>query len=291
MTSTWVETTESRSATIHRKGLRADSTFTRSYRVFGADDDIQVHNEANARLSAGLIYQIGDYALMAEKYDITQVDNNVWDVVATFVKTGADADTPTPLGRTRNFDTTGATTKVTQSIDGDETRYARYSPQPAPNMDGALNADGETVQGVDVVIPALQWQEQYDIPSVYVTAAYIKVVAQLTGCVNAVAFRTFLPGEVLFMGASGSQEWDTEKGNGPWRLTYKFSASPNAGTGQTYGPLDIGGISGIAKDGHDFLWVRYKKTKKENIIVNEPEHVYVNKVYRRAAFATLGIGS
>lgn len=289
--STWVETTESRTATIHRKGLRADSTFTQSYRVFGANDDKQVHQEANAKFSSGHIYQIGDYALMVEKYDIQQVDNKVWDVVATFVKTGADADSAKPLGRTRNFDTSGGTTKVTQSIDGSETRYARYSPQPAPNMDGALNADGETVQGVDIVIPALQWQEQYDIPSTYVTSGYIKGVAQLTGCVNSSAFRTFGAGEILFLGASGSQEWDTEKGDGPWRLTFKFSASPNAGTGQTYGPLDIGGISGIAKDGHDFLWVRYKKTKKENIIVNEPEHVYVNKVYRRAAFSSLGIGS
>lgn len=289
--STWIETTDSRSATIHRKGLRADSTFTRNYRVFGIDDDIQVHNEANARFSEGSIYQIGDYSLMIDKYEISQVENSVWDVTASFIKTGADADTPTPLGRTRSFDTSGASTKVTQSIDNDETRYTAYSPSVAPDMKGAINADGDNVQGVDIIIPNLQWSEKYDIPSTYVNSSYIKVVAQLTGCVNSLAFRTFPAGEVLFMGASGSQEWDTEKGDGPWSLTFKFAASPNAGTGQTYPPLNIGEISGIAKDGHDFLWVRYKKAKKEKVIVNEPEHVYVNKVYRRASFATLGIGS
>ena len=291
MTATWIETKSSRSATIHRKGLRADSTFTRTYKVLGASDDIQVHNEANSRFSEGSIYQIGDYSLMVEKYEISQVENSVWEVTAQFVKTGADADTPSPLGRTRSFDTTGATTKVTQSVDNDEVRYSAFSPSPAPDMKGAINADGDNVQGVDIIIPSLQWSEKYDIPSTYVTANYIKTVAQLTGCVNEIAFRTFAPGEVLFMGASGSQEWDTEKGNGPWSLTFKFAASPNAGNGQTYPPLNIGDIEGIAKDGHDFLWVRYKKAKKEKVIINEPEHVYVNKVYRRASFAYLGIGS
>lgn len=283
--ATWVETTDSFAATIHRKGRRADSTVKQHFRVFDAETDIQVHTEADAKFS-GAFYEVGDYTLMVETYEISCVAKGVFDVVVTYVKTGADSDTGEPLGRTRSFDTTGATSKQTFAIDNNETRYGTK----APDMQGAINADGETVQGVDVIIPALQWTETYDVPSTFVTAAYIKTVAQMTGCVNQGSFRSFAAGEVLFAGATGSQEWDTEKGDGPWRLTYKFIASPNAGAGGTYPALSIGPVTGVEKKGHEYLWVRYKKVKKEDIIVNEPEHVYVNKVYREVSFSALGLG-
>lgn len=285
--ATWIETTDSFSATIQRKGKRADSTVKKAYRVFGATDDIEVHTEANNRFSAGSLYTIGDYTLMVESYEISCVANGVFDVVATYVKTGADADTGTPLGRTRSFDTAGATARQTYAIDNSETRYGSQ----APDMKGVLNYDGDSVQGVDIIIPSLQWTETYDVPSTYVTAAYIKTVAQLTGTVNNGTFRTFPAGEVLFAGASGSQEWDTEKGNGPWRLTYKFVASPNAGSGQTWPALQLGDIGNIAKKGHEFLWVRYEKKVEQDVLVSTPLHVYVNKVYREANFNSLGIGT
>lgn len=284
--ATWVETNDSFAATIHRKGRRADSTVKQVFRVFNAASDIEVHNEADSRFS-GAFYTIGDYTLMVETYEVSCVGNGVYDVTVTYVKTGADPDTGTPLNRTRSFDTQGATSKLTYQIDGTETRYG----DNAPDMSGAINADGETVQGVDIIIPSLQWTETYDVPSTYITAAYIKTVAQITGCTNLDGFRTFAQGEVLFAGCQGSQEWDSEKGDGPWRLTYKFIASPNAGAGGTYPALEIGPVTGIEKKGHEYLWVRYKKTEKSNIIVNEPEHVYVNKVYREADFSALGIGS
>lgn len=284
--ATWVETNDSFAATIHRKGRRADSTVKQVFRVFDAVTDIEVHNEANTRFS-GAFYNVGDYTLMVESYDITCLGNRVYEVTVTYVKTGADADDSNPLHRTRSFDTTGATSKLCYQPDGSEQRYGTNP----PDMSGAINADGETVQGVDVIVPSLQWTETYDVPSTYVTAAYIKTLSQITGCVNNGAFRTFAAGEVLFAGSQGSQEWDTEKGDGPWRLTYKFIASPNAGPGQTWPAITIGAVSGIVKDGHDYLWVRYKKTEKDKIVVNEPEHVYVNRVYRRTSFASLGIGS
>lgn len=287
MALTWIETNDSFSATIQRKGKRADSTVKKAYRVFGATDDIEVHNEANNKFSAGSLYTIGDYTLMVESYEISCVANGVFDVVATYVKTGADADTSTPLGRTRSFDTTGSTARQTYAIDNSETRYGTS----APDMKGVLNYDGDSVQGVDIIIPSLQWTETYDVPSTYVTAAYIKTVAQLTGTVNNGTFRTFPAGEVLFAGASGSQEWDTEKGNGPWRLTYKFVASPNAGSGQTWPALQIGDINGIEKGGHEFVWVRYEDKVENQTLIKTPKHVYVNSVYRTANFNALGLGT
>jgi hypothetical protein len=152
-------------------------------------------------------------------------------------------------------------------------------------MNNAIGVDGSSVNGVDIVAPALTWTETYDVPHQYVTAAYIKNIAALTGTVNNGAFRTFAAGEVLFMGCSGSQEWDDQRGNGPWTLSYKFVASPNV-TDQT-----IGDITGIEKKGHEYLWVRYEDAVSSNELVKKPKFVYVNKVYRDGNFSGLGIGT
>jgi hypothetical protein len=156
---------------------------------------------------------------------------------------------------------------------------------------GAIGVDGDSVSGVDIVTPSLQWTETYDVPSTYVDQTYIKRVAFRTGTTNNAAFRTFLAGEVLFLGCSGNQEWDEEKGDGPWSLSYKFVASPNAGVGQTLPPIEIGTITGIEKKGHEYLWVRYENSVSSGNVLKKPRYVYVNQVYASSDFADLGIGT
>lgn len=287
--ATWIETNGSRSATIHRKGKRAESTIQREYRVFGAADDSEVHAEANNRFTAERFYQIGDLTLMVESYSVSHVAEQVWDVTVTYTKTGGDDDNP--LRRTRSFDTGGATAHMTQAISSPTfpTGEQRFPPS-APDQKGAIGVDGQRVVGVDVVTPALTWTEAYDVPGAYVTPAYIKMLSELTGSVNNATFRTFRAGEVLFVGCSGSQEWDSEKGDGPWSLSYKFTASGNCGGGQTYPALTVGDITDVQKDGHDFLWVSYEAAVSSSSLLRVPKYVYVNKVYRRADFSRLGIG-
>lgn len=286
----WIETTGSRGASIARKGRRAESTVSTTYKVFGAADDTEVHTLANNYFSANRFYQVGDYTLMVDSYSISHLGDDAWEVTATYKNGGVD-DEATPFRRTRSFDTTGGTSHMTQAIKGAGTTDGeRRYPTSAPAAEHAINVDDSGVKGVDVVSPALQWQETYDVPSAYVTAAYIKNVAMLTGTVNNAAFRTFLPGEVLFAGCTGSQEWDSEKGDGPWQLSYKFIASPNAGAGQTLPALECGSITGIEKRGHEFLWVRYEDAVSGTTLLKRPKHVYVNKVYRDGNFALLGIG-
>jgi hypothetical protein len=276
--ATWIETTDSMSATIQRLGSRSQSTVKKVYRVFNANSDTEVHNEASARFS-GAFYVVNGMSLLVDSYDIACVANGVFDVTVTFTKNGEDANTPNPLSRSRQFDTTGTTQHFTQAES--ETAYGSNVPSQA----GAINVDGDRVVGVDAVVPSLQWSETYDVPSQYVSAAYIRAVAGLTGTVNNAAFRTFAAGEVLFVGCSGSQEWDEEKGNGPWRLSYKFVASPNRTN------FSVGSVSGITKKGHEYLWVRYEDTVSSDTQVKTPKHVYVNQIYKEANFAALGIGS
>lgn len=288
----WVETNGSRSATISRKGKKAESTLTKTFRAFGYSDDGSLHAYANTKFSAERFVQIGDYQMMVESYSVAHVADDVWDVTVTYVKIGADGDA-NPLRRTRSFDTGGATAHMTQARNSTAypTGEQRFPPA-APDQKGAIGVDGERVTGIDIVTPALTWTESYDVPSTYVVATYIKMLAELTGTVNSAAFKTFAAGEVLFVGCSGSQEWDSEKGDGPWNLSFKFTASGNCGPGQTYPALTLGDVTGVEKDGHDFLWITYqaKVDSPTSSLLRVPKYVYVNKVYRRSNFSRLGIG-
>ena len=300
MALSWIEDNSSRSATIVRLGRKAVSSYSKSYKVFGTTDDTVVHAEANAYITGSLRgWQYPgqpNVQLLAESYSVSYLGDNAWQVTIAYEKAGADDDDQRdPLKRSRSFDTSGGSQHITQAAGGTVTTSGgttvtsgterRYPPGTAPSMNSAIGVDGSSVNGVDIVTPALTWTETYDVPHQYVTANYIKSIAALTGTVNNGGFRTFAAGEVLFMGCSGSQEWDDQRGNGPWTLSYKFVASPNV-TEQT-----IGDITGIEKKGHEYLWVRYEDAVSSNELVKKPKYVYVNKVYRDGNFSGLGIGS
>lgn len=307
MPITWVEDQSSRSASIVRKGRKATSTYKKSWKIFGASDDLQIHADVNAKLwSEYLFWQYPgqpENQLHLDHYTLEYLGDQAWQLEAHYVKEGADDPSGggggggdgsgTGFRRSRSFDTSGQTSHMTQAIavppDAGERRYW-LGQNVAPFMSGIIGVDGNSVQGVDIVIPSLQWTENYDVPAQYVTTDYIKALSRLTGTVNNAAFRMFPPGEVLFLGASGSHEWDSEKGDGPWSLTYKFLASPNADD-VTMPSLTIGGMSNIVKKGHEYLWVRYEDDVADNTQIKVPRHVYVNRVYRDADFRLLGIGT
>ena len=125
------------------------------------------------------------------------------------------------------------------------------------------------------------------------TPEYKGTLFQLTGKVNNAAFRGLAAGECLFLGASGTLHGteSTSGGgtseDGDWEITYRFAASPNK-TGIT-----IGSITGIAKKGWEYLWVRYADVEDTTamVIVKKPVSVYVEKVYDDGDFAALGIGT
>jgi hypothetical protein len=277
---------------------------TRSYKVFGTTNDVVVHSEANAKISSELSYWQypgkPDVQLRAESYSVSYLGDDAWQVTISYEKNGADDDQQQdPLRRSRSFDTSGGTQHITQALENvtvltsktgqttitaaGETRFAPPNKQ-AVSFNGAIGVDANGVNGVDIVVPALSWTETYDVPNAYITSGYIRGVAGLTGSVNKAGFRGFAAGEVLFVGCSGGQEWDQEKGDGPWTLSFKFVASPNV-TGQK-----IGDIVDIQKKGHEYLWVRYEDSVESNDLIKKPKAVYVNRVYRDGDFGNLGIG-
>jgi hypothetical protein len=284
----WIEDGDSRQATIVRRGKKATSTMTKSYKLFGTANDVEVHAAVNQQISTvGYGWQypgVGDAQLWAESYSIAFLGDNAWQVTINYEKTGAEPSTPDPLKRARSFDTTGATQHITQA----ESEVGYPSGFGGANYQFmAIGVDSNGVNGVDIVVPQLQWQESYDVPNAYVTATYVRGLAGITGTTNSSAFRGFESGEVLFLGCSGSQEWDDQKGKGPWSLSYRFVASKNV-TDKT-----VGSISGIAKKGHEYMWVRYEQavSGSGSDLLQKPKAVYVNKVYKESDFSLLGIGT
>ncbi|MBN4052529.1 hypothetical protein JYT82_00275 [bacterium AH-315-K20] len=102
----------------------------------------------------------------------------------------------------------------------------------------------------------------------------------LTGKVNNGVFRGFAAGECLFLGASGSKRSDSD-----WEISFRFAASPNATN------LTVGDITGIAKKGWEYLWVRYADAVDDTAkaLVKKPSAAHVEQVYDSGNFAALGI--
>ena len=160
----------------------------------------------------------------------------------------------------------------------------KYSPpqKQAQDFGGGINYNEGSgcFDGVDITIPAFAWTETYTFPVENITWAYVCTIAGITGCVNNSPFRTFAAGEVLFMGASGgSQKNDSEAD-----IQFRFSASPNSSN------LSVGGITGIAKYGWEYLWVAHRDDiDQQGRRCKVAAGAYAETVYRTANFSGLGI--
>jgi hypothetical protein len=188
------------------------------------------------------------------------------------------------------FDTGGGTVHIAQSLETVNTYEAPG--ETAPDFKGAIGVNGDSISGTDITIPVFNFTETHKIPSELVTTAYKFALFYATGKVNNDWFKGFAAGEVLFLGASGSQQNPDE-----WEITFKFAASPNVGDAGSAGsgeePLVIGEIEVEEKEGWDYLWIRFDDAE-DNVaktLVKRPVAAYVERVYQKTDFAALGIGT
>jgi hypothetical protein len=174
-----------------------------------------------------------------------------------------------------SFDTTGGTIHIKAS----KQTVAKYPPT-APDHKQLIGVHGDEVDGADVVIPALKISVHFKHPMAVVTIPFAKQLARYTGKSNSDFFLTCNPGEVLFLGATGSDGTDCEA-----EVNYQFAFSENLQN------QVIGAISGINKDGWDVAWIAYKDAVDGNKPVKQPEFIYVERVYDRIPMAlALGFG-
>ena len=261
--------------TIAEKLLSRETTLAEKsqvqllYLLTGSDDDAALMGVLSA--TAPATYG----GLDRQSLNLSQVGPHLWEGQAQYGVTESAQTGESSF----SFEIGGGTQHVTQSK-----HTTPFAPEgeSAGDLDGAIGFDGQKVQGVDLVVPVYQFAETHYLHNDLVTNTYKGLLFRLAGKTNSAAFKGCAAGECLFLGASGSK-----RGRGDWEITFKFAASPNV-TG-----LTLGSITGIAKKGWEYLWVRYADAKDDeaNTILKRPAAVYVEKVYDEGDFSTLGIGT
>jgi len=238
--------------------------------VLGTTEDIEAHSELIAQTPT--TYS----GLVRQSTHLERLADDAWEGSVRYGK-----EAPPEVGDSAySFDTGGGTQHVTQSI-ATVGVYAAPGIYP-PNFKGAIGATKDGIEGVDISVPIYNFSETHYIDANLVTGAYKSTLFYLTGTVNNGGFRGFSAGEVLFLGAGGAK-----RGQDDWEISYRFAASPNVQG------LQVGDITGIAKRGWDYLWIRYADAVDNDafMLVKRPLSVYVEQVYPYTNFFGLGIGT
>jgi hypothetical protein len=232
--------------------------------------------EAHALTDASVTVFVGDLLLERTAYrnklkvKLFDLTADTFEVTVEYGPPNIDED-----DAAIEFDTSGATAHITQAI-ASIARYAA-SGSTAPDVKGAIGVTKDSVEGTEIQLPTYKWSETISKKHSEVTQAYRLELANLTGKTNSGSFRGCATGTVLSRGSRGSR-----RGNGNWEITHSYEFSP-ALTGIT-----IGDITGIAKGGWEYLWVRYEDAVDGSSAVKRPISVHVDQVYRSASFGAYG---
>jgi len=253
-----------------------------AYVVLGTTSEIDATNAALAL--APLAYIVNSETLVRQEATPTSTGMDSWEVTIRYGTEDEQTSWQTPQPGTWHFgfDTSGGTHKITQSL---QTlwRGERSLQNPAPDLLGAVNYDGKKVQGVEIVVPKLEFSITAYYAPTAVTTTFLANIARNTGKVNTAVWLGFAAGELLFLGGSGQGDIPTVAGQRvkPIPVTFKFAASENRTN------IHVGDIFVPEKQGWDYLWVRYEKIESAGVVYPIPVHAYVERTYERMNYATL----
>ncbi|OHB51766.1 MAG: hypothetical protein A2Y12_01390 [Planctomycetes bacterium GWF2_42_9] len=205
-------------------------------------------------------------------YDVEQISDRLWLGTVNYNHNEKVEDK-----FEYSFEMGGGTQKITQTIS--PMQVTKYGAN-APDFQGAINVDDNSVNGVDIIVPVFNFTETRIVKSLNIDNAFKLSLFNLVGKVNASGWHGFAAGEVLQAGVSGAKSGRF----GDWEITYKFAASPNKTN------ITIGTIAGINKKGWEYLWVRYEKSTDQNCLIQIPRAVYVHQLYESGDFSLLGLG-
>jgi hypothetical protein len=192
-----------------------------------------------------------------------------------------------------SFSTRGGTSRITQSKQTVE-RFAVPGRTPA-DYHGAIGVTKDTVKGTQIVTPRMEFSVTVYIDASLFTHSYRRTLYYATGKVSSDPFLGMAAKETLFMGAEAARGGATADGTLLVRITYHFAASPNI----TFDPLDpiafpgltAGRITEISKNGWDYIWFSYAKTKDtaSGLIITEPVEAHVERLYDATTFSAFGL--
>lgn len=177
-----------------------------------------------------------------------------------------------------SWDTTGVTEHRTSAL---EERI--IGGDNGDNFYGAINLRGDSIEGIDVVIPGMKYSETWIMPvQVGLSTEYARQVFLLTGTVNAADFRAFSPGEALFLGARANHSGDQ-----PY-ATVTFDFHIRANNPEFY----VKGLEQTSKKGWEHFWVVYRTdTSDSGMLIQYPRCLVINKIYEEEDWSPLRINT
>jgi len=261
----------------------------RIYKVRGTASDITALADLKAHADCPSTYNgmtRGNATLTPEFIDANNEPACVWLATVPYAAAEYSGPNRPAAGEEQfQFDTGAGNVHITQSL----STTNKYPAATAADYKGAIGVTDTGIEGVDVPAAAFEFSITRYFANADVTATYFATLKGLAWHTNNASFDlvlrsgqvlTFAAGELLFKRASGGPASPDD-----WGITFQFAASPNV-TGRV-----IGTITGIAKGGHEYLWVRYKNavdaTAKK--LVQIPEAVYAEKVFESGALSGLGL--
>lgn len=246
-------------------------SFTAVYRAVGEQNSYLVQQQALALTAPAILRPYGTLY----RQDI-QTEPDGW---ANYIVTVPYAPRSKEYGSVSfSFSTSGATINIKAGREHVASWSAGNTGDPDTEdwHKGAIGVreDGD-VEGTEIIIPALKLTYELKHPQGIVTEAYAKLMSDITGTTNSATFRTFSPGELLFIGADGADGTDADAS-----VRYDFIASANA-SGFAVGP-----IGNIIKKGHDNLWIEFEDEVESGEPVRRPKRVHIDRVYDAVNFAS-----
>lgn len=262
------------------KNVTADAkTASREYMLWYASHPDEVETYLNANIPSSFFDAEGD-ELVLNAYDIAPNDKDERVFTARVDFSTAPEQERSGIGdETVSFDLSSQTVK-TVSSPLTVNKYA-ISGSTAPDFQGGIGFDGKKCEGTDVFVEQFAFSVTKILANASVTNAFIASLRDTAFRWNSSIYRGQAAGECLFAGASGSPR-DAKT----YSINFKFLCSKNQ-TG-----LVRGGVSGITKQGWDYLWTLFADVEDTaaKIITPRPLAVYVERLYTSANFqAALGL--
>lgn len=184
-----------------------------------------------------------------------------------------------PLGPEWSFTTSGGTQHILFSKQTKQ-QETGTTPVPAPDNKNAIGASRNGPEGCDIVISRFELTKTAKYPQISLN--FVRAMVDLTGKTNDDTFLgVFQAGEALYLGADGNY-----RDNEGWSIVHRFSMAPNRPkkNADSTNPLDR-----VEANGHDYIWVKFRTDESNGGAVQQPDSVYVERVYDEGDFDKLGM--
>lgn len=231
------------------------------------------------RIITPQLYQAGAERLIRQRIAARHIGPGIWEAEVTYgpEDDGKSEREKGPGDYDFAFDTMGATAKKQISESTRSRQWLWSMSNMPPDLKGVIGAQRGAVEGVEVIVPKLEFSVTAYYAPGRVTVDWVKNLARMTGKTNRDAWLGFEAGELLFLGARGNGPIDTLVG--PQRKPVSISLTFGASENRDDIVIGTGNPEKIAKRGWDYLWVRYERVQESGLDYPVPVHAYVEQVY------------